>query len=225
MELKRRERVRNAAKARKSFVTRRAQTKVDALADLFKVAAGKNLKSQEFGLLQRKLFFSGLHYLDSLQLIYNWENRFMSVNYNLQMKSIFSTDNPHYEETGDCVITLSCTQKGLRAKRNFAWDSVVWRGDEEMRQATVERLSNPYLIERLDLLDIMEMEIRHKEGQNYWLVSCESMIGSATWMLIPPILSMITPSIDECVKFLELYELIGDALINNKLVDRRVEGS
>ena len=203
--------------ARNSFVTRRAETKASALADLFKVAAGERWEQTEPGVLQRKLLFSGFHYLDSLLLVYNWENRFMSVSYNLQMTSVFSTDNDRFEETGDCQFTLDCTQKGLMGKKKYSWKCVEWEEDEAKLDAYVERLSNPFLIDRLGALDIMEMDIQHRGSWDYWRVSCESMIGSATWLLIPPVFSMITPTLEECVKFLELYELLGDALVNNKM--------
>ena len=42
------------------------------------------------------------------------------------------------------------------------------------------------------------------------------MIGSSTWILIPPIIQLIKPTEEECTKFIELFELISDALINNK---------
>ena len=71
------------------------------------------------------------------------------------------------------------------------------------------------IIDRLNTLDIMEMEIRHEDNSGYFQVSCESLIGSATWMLIPPVLSMITPKREECIKFLELFELLADAVANN----------
>ena len=202
--------------ARNSFVTKRAETKVSTLANIFKAAMGDRWVRTESGVLQRKLFFSGFRYLDSLQLIYNWENRFMSVNYNLQMVSIFSTDNSRYEETGDCFFTLNCTQNGLRGKRNYSWKCNQWDEDELKLDAYLKRLSNPYIIDRLETLDIMEMEIRHKSSWAYWRVSCESIIGSSTWILIPPVNSMITPKTEECLKILELYELLGDALVNNK---------
>jgi hypothetical protein len=217
MNLKKKDKIRNAGMARNSFVTKRAETKVSALADLFKVAAGERWVQTESGVLQRKLFFSGFHYLDSLQLVYNWENRFMSVNYNLQMISAFPTDNNRFEETNDCLFTLNCTQNGFRGKRNYSWKCSQWKEDESKLNAYIERLNNPFILDRLDALDIMEMEIRHKGSWDYWRVSCESMIGSATWILIPPVLSMITPKPEECFKFLELYELLGDALVNNKI--------
>ena len=85
-----------------------------------------------------------------------------------------------------------------------------------MLQEYQERLTNPLITKRLDALDIFEMELRHNDGQDYWRISCESLIGSATWILIPPVTSMITPKKEECMRFLELFELIGDALVNNK---------
>ena len=86
--MKRRKAVRNADKARNSFVTRKAEVKIGALAEMLKAAAGERWIRTEAGVLQRKLVFSGFQYLDSLKLLYNWENRFLSVNYNLQMVSI-----------------------------------------------------------------------------------------------------------------------------------------
>lgn len=215
MNLKKKERIRNASLARNSFVTKRAQAKVSALADLFKSAAGERWIRTESSVLQRNLIFSGFHYLDSLKLIYNWENRFMSVNYNLQMISIFSTDSKRFEATGDCHFTLNCTQNGLRGKRNYSWKCDQWEEDDEKLKAYMERLHNPLILDRLNTLDIMEMEIEHKESWDYWRISCESIIGSATWILIPPVHSMITPKPEECLKFLELFDLLGDALVNN----------
>lgn len=212
---KSRDRVRNANKARNSFVTRRAETKISALADLFKAAAGDRWERTRLDTLQRKLFFSGFHYLDSLKLVYNWENRFMSVNYNLQMISDIPTDNDRFEETGDCCFTLKCQQKGLKGKRDYSWECKRWEDGDEKLGAYMERLSNSLILERLQALDIMEMQIEYQEEWEYWRISCESIIGSATWILIPPVLSMITPKLEECIKFLELFELLGDALVNN----------
>lgn len=210
-----RERVRNADKARNSFVTRRAETKVSALADLFKAAAGDRWERTRLDTLQRKLFFSGFHYLDSLKLVYNWENRFMSVNYNLQMISDIPTDSDKFEETGDSCFVLKCQQKGLKGKRDYSWECKQWEDSDEKLGAYMERLSNPLILERLQALDIMEMQIEYQEEWEYWRISCESIIGSATWILIPPVLSMITPKLEECIKFLEMFELLGDALVNN----------
>ena len=211
-----RERIRNATKARHSFVTRKAEAKISALANFFREAAGEHWVRTEGGTLQRKLIFSGFHCLDYLQLVYNWENRFTAVNYNLQLVSAIRTTPSRFEETHDCLLTLKCNQRGLKGERAYSWEAKQWGADDAMLKAYQERLTNPLITQRLDSLDVFEMELRHNDDQDYWRISCESMIGSATWILIPPVMSMITPKPHECMRFLELFELIGDALVNNK---------
>ena len=211
-----RDRIRNADKARHSFVTRKAEAKISALANFFREAAGEHWVRTEGGTLQRKLIFSGFHCLDYLQLVYNWENRFTAVNYNLQLVSAIPTTPSRFEETHDCLLTLKCNQRGLKGERAYSWEAKQWGADDAMLKAYQERLTNPLITQRLDSLDVFEMELRHNDDQDYWRISCESMIGSATWILIPPVASMITPKPHECMRFLELFELIGDALVNNK---------
>lgn len=210
------ERVRNAGRARQSVVTRRAEVKLSALADLFRSAAGEHWVRTESGVLRRELFLRNMPYLESLGLVYNWENRFFSVNYNLQITSRVSAAETLFRETGSCRLALRCTQKGLRGKREYRWDALHWAGSREDLASCLERLGNPLITERLNALDIMEMELRHTEGSGFWDLSCESLIGSATWILIPPVLSMITPKMEECVKFIELFQLTADAAANNR---------
>lgn len=213
--MRRREKVRNAEKARNSFVTRKAETKIAVLAQMLAAAAGENWRETESETLRRTLRFTGFRYLKFLQLIYNWENRFLSVNYNLQLLSEIPTDSIHFREVHDCRFSLKCTQSGLRGKRTYAWESTQWNGEVAQLAAYQRRLCHPLILERLNTLDIMEMKIWHEEGSGYWRISCESIIGSATWLLIPPVLSMIAPKKEECIMLLELFEMLGDAVANN----------
>lgn len=228
--LSRRQRARNAAEARNSFVTRRAESKIGALADFFRLAAGKNWNNTVEGRLQRRLDYEGFIYLDSLSLIYNWENRFMSVNYNLQMLAelrIEKSESENSKLSGDSVscmpdeylFKLVCTQKLFNGKRRYSWDvrsrKPANAESESYSADCLKRLQNPLIVERLEKLDIMELEIKYKKGWNCVVVSCESIIGSAAWILIPPVFSMVTPKLEECVNFYELFELIGDAVISS----------
>lgn len=211
-------RVRNADKARNSFVTRRAESKLDALADFFKLAAGKNWICTNARLLRREIVYSEFLYLDSLKLIYNWENRFMSVNYNLQMIADLRINEKNFIPLEKCVFKLHCDKKLIGGKRIYSWSAPVFSAgpeySEEMKKSYIERLQNPLIIKRLEQLDILEMEMSYNGGQ-YFKLSCESIIGSASWILIPPVFSMVTPKLEECVKFYELFELLGDAAVNN----------
>ena len=54
----------------------------------------------------------------------------------------------------------------------------------------------------------------HTQGGS-WKISCESMIGSATWILVPPVVNLIKPSEGEYLRFVEFFELVADAVANN----------
>ena len=102
----------------------------------------------------------------------------------------------------------------LYAPETGRYYCVDW--EPESLAACRQRLALPLITERLDALDIMELELRHAEGQDSWTISCESLIGSATWVLLPPVFSMITPKKSECIQFVELFELLADAVVNNR---------
>lgn len=88
--------------------------------------------------------------------------------------------------------------------------------DTEGRDRYLKRLNNPLIIDRIHMLDINGVTITYKPEWRYFRISIESIIGSATWIMIPPVMQLITPKQDECVRYMELYELLGDALVNHK---------
>lgn len=203
---------RNAAKARNSFVTRKAEQKMDALTEVFKVSAGDHFAGEKRDTLQRSLNFNGFWYLDNLKLLYNWENRFFSVNYNLQMVSHVGV-NDKFKDIDSCRFDLQFSMK----RHNDRFICTSWKGKEiKVRDEYLERLNNQLILDRIHMLDIHGVTITYEPKWRYFCISLESMIGSGTWILIPPIMQLIAPGRDECVKFMELYELLGDALVNNR---------
>ena len=84
MGMLQKEKNRNSKQARNSFVTKRAELKLSVLADIFAKVIGTRCTGIEQGTLSRTVRFEQLGYIDALKFVYNWENRFMAVNYNLQ---------------------------------------------------------------------------------------------------------------------------------------------
>ena len=210
MGLLQKEKNRNAAQARNSFVTRKIEGKLNVLADKFRETAGSSCTGVDKGTLSRTLHLQRFQYLKDLKLVYNWENRFLSVNYNLQMLSEIPV-NDRFEETGTCGFELLFHMKGSE------WVCRRWVNDDyHQKDAYLERLSNPLIMNRIRELDIVDLEITHEDGSGYFTISLESMIGSATWIFIPPITNLIIPKTEECVQFFELFELLGDAVANNR---------
>ena len=120
--------------------------------------------------------------------------------------------NEKFEEVGDCHFEVKFKTRGSK------WECKEWgNSDLAKRDEYIKRLENSLIMNRIRDLDIVDLEIFHKEGENSFQISCESMIGSATWIFIPPVTNLITPRPDECIKFYELFELLGDTMVNNKI--------
>lgn len=209
MGMLQKEKNRNAIQARNSFVTRKAEQKLSILADCFAGVIGRGCKVTAQDNLSRTLRFDKLGYLDALKLVYNWENRFMSVNYNLQTIAEPSVDDK-FEEIGSCAIDYDFKKKSDK------WSFKTWSASKELKQSYIERLNNPLIINRIKELDIFDLEIRHDNNSRNFTISIESMVGSSTWVLIPPLIQLIKPTDEECTKFIELFELLSDAVINNR---------
>lgn len=212
---------RNAAEARNSFVTRKAEQKLSALADIFKTAAKHHFVDEQRDTLQRTLNFKDFRYLDNLRFVYNWENRFLSVNYNLQILSYVDVTD-QFEETGPCKFEMEFSRK-RHLNDHFVCKDWKNKSTRQMMDAYLERLNNPLIVERVQMLDILGVRITHKPEWGYFRISVDTMIGSGAWIFIPPVMQLITPKDKECVRFYELFELLGDALVNNSVEVENVE--
>ena len=83
----------------------------------------------------------------------------------------------------------------------------------------MEMLNNKLIIDRIVALDMTNVQLTYDPGTTEWSVSFRTLIGSTTWILIPPVTSLIKPKPEECAKVLEFLELVADAVTNDS-VDR-----
>lgn len=68
---------------------------------------------------------------------------------------------------------------------------------------------NGLIEERLRLLGATRVNAFYDDCLDAWRVSVSLMIGSATWNLLPPVMHLIEPSADECLRMLELFRLLA----------------
>jgi hypothetical protein len=79
----------------------------------------------------------------------------------------------------------------------------------------LRKLNNPLILKRLVKLELLDLNVEYSSQSEKWYIRIDSLIGSATWNLIPPVLQAIKPTEKECVLIIELFELIADALRND----------
>ena len=195
-------------------INRRADRGFDLVMDLFAEAMGERCIGTERRLLHKKLFLQNFHYLKKLDLSYTLENRFWERSYNLEIYSELET-NDLFQEEGECLFEVD-------AKGRFRVHSVTWKYmqgtlNSEQAQRYVDRLNHPLILERICALDLSHIQVEHRSGSGKWRIQFHSMLGSTTWVLIPPILQTIKPKPAEFIKMVEFLDLTADAVINNRL--------
>lgn len=193
-------------------LNKKIDKRLDMVAEIFADAAGSRWKETLSKMFCKKLLFGDLRYVTYLELKYNYENRFFSISYNLEMSTEVLT-NQRFTEIGDCVFQVK--SKGRLNIKDAEWVCKEFQGNAEERDRYLERLNNRLIIDRIVVLDMTKIVISHKKGSGKWSIRCESMVGSATWILIPPVINLIKPRTEECIQVIEFFELVSDAVANN----------
>lgn len=199
-------------KVKDGVINRRADNGFNAVIDLFAEVLGDRCIGIEKDLLRKKLLFDGFHYVKELDLKYVVENRLWERSFNLIMKSEIPT-NESFREVGDCRFEIN--SKGVFGTKSLTWNCVKGSLSEQEESRYLERLNHRLIIDRVKALDLTHLCLEHYSGSDEWNITCQSMIGSTTWVLIPPIFQTIKPKPYEIVKFMEFLELTADAVVNN----------
>lgn len=200
-------------KIKDGMVNRRADQGFNAVIDLFSSVLGERCVGVEKELLQKKLRFDGFRYITELDLRYIVENRLWERSFNLELSSDIPVTDA-FAEIGDCLF--EAVAKGGLGIKSLTWRCVRGNLDDGEQARYLERLSIPLITARIKALDLSHIKLEHREGSGTWRLTCQSMIGSTTWVLIPPILQTIKPRPDEVAQLLEFLELAADAVINNQ---------
>lgn len=203
----------NSHMAKNSNLSRKVDKKLEYVADMLAYSAGNRFKDIERHLFWKRVLVQGFHYITFIDLKYNYENRAVAISYNLELSSVIDT-NEKFQECGDCHFEV--VSKGRLNVKNAEWTCTEYYGSEEEKSRFLERLNNNLILERIQALDLHKIRASHKKDSGKWQLQWESMVGSSTWVLIPPLISLIKPKQEDCVKIMEFFELVSDALVNNK---------
>lgn len=83
---------------------------------------------------------------------------------------------------------------------------------EDSSRTLPAALADNALIEaRLRSLDVTRFDAVYDDDTHTWKISFSTMVGSATWNLLPPVMHLIEPTSDECLRTFELIRLLAVA--------------
>lgn len=195
------------------ILNQKADKKLDYVADLYCKVINERMIGRKSELLKKNLYFEGFRYISYLNLSYTYENRLWAFSYNLNYKT--SIDAPDSQKgLGKCSFAVK--NSGKMRIEDARWYDDGSSCSREAADHFLKMLNNRLIVDRIVSLDMTNVRLTFNPDTMQWSVSCRTLIGSTTWILIPPVMSLIKPRLEECARMLEFMELTADAVINKK---------
>lgn len=171
-------------------IDRRADKRLAGIAQAFCEVLGGTVIADEW--LSKTVRLEGRPLLREITVHYDVENRLAAVSYDM----VFSTEF----ETG-----LDETMRFSFRKNRFVGG--VASDSRECRTA-LSRLNSEEILDRMRELNLADAAIFHDAKTRRCTIQLKGLLGSSTWMLIPPLMETIRLNVEETRRISELMELM-----------------
>jgi hypothetical protein len=187
------------------ILNRKANAKLNYISGVFDEALKGHWEVIEDGFLFKKIGLKDIKYINDLKISYFLQNRFFARTYDLRFELEIPSNR---EEEAKFELAYSGKMKISGAKFNLSSG-----GPEDLK--LLQRLNSDFVKDRLLKLDFLDFKISYSARKQKWYITADSIIGSATWNLLPPMFQVIKPTFKECIMMIELFQLISEAIVNN----------
>lgn len=188
--------------ATKIKMNKKADKKLETVADMFCQVLPDNCEVAEDDVLYRKLHINGLAPLENMMLVYDVENRFAAISYNMLVQAVVKAKEKRYYG-----FELKM-DGGLKAGAVRFEAEVSDRKMDDRERQILKLLNEPVVLGKIKQLGLLDVSIRYQQEYGRWLISVRSMVGSATWILMPPVMQVIMPVRQEIYQFVELMRML-----------------
>lgn len=198
------------------LLNRKADRKLGFVAKLYSMAIGDKMVMTRSSIINRNLYVEGFHFIKYLNLNYTYENRFWAISYNLNHKTTIDFQEVNQNKEYCRFVIKNIGKMGIT---DALWVDSGSQCSEEEKDIYLNELNNRLIIDRVVDLDMTNVEVLYTPNMNCWTISCRTLIGSTTWILIPPVMNLIKPNPIECAKMIEFFELAANAVIKGSKKD------
>lgn len=199
-------------------INKKADFRLGMVADGFAKVLGDKCVEVKKGLLTRDIIVKDMKYIKAINLDYRkYENRFWAFSYNLDVTAEFDASEMPVHETEECRFTIKPI--GKMAIKDVEWVAGRNKCTEKEEDIYVKKLNNKLLRTRMTDLDIGKAEITFDPKTCKWKVYYRSMIGSTTWVAIPPLTQLITPKEKEYAQMVECLALMFSSVMSKEMME------
>lgn len=188
-------------------MNKKADVKLNEVAQYFKDTIPQSCDISEEQFLCKVMTLYNCEPVHQIMLVYDVENRFAAISYNLVLQSFYSRQE-------DKAYQFELQYEGTLYIRNAAFrctsDSLM--AQDSRAQEIVQTLNEPIIINKIMELNLLQVVLQYSMAEKRWVISLKSLAGSSTWVLIPPIMQTIKPRQSEIYALVEVMRMIQSAI-------------
>ena len=187
-------------------INRRADQKLGVVCDKFTELLGEKAVKVRKSMLRREIQCRNLGYVHTIQMDYSqYENRLWAFLYNLRVRVTYRAASYPGHETEKCCFRGKMS--GKMTVQDVRWIDGGSRCTPERVEGYLRCLNHVLLLDRIKALDMRHVEVSYDPEEQMWTVSFTSLIGSSTWIMIPPVMQLIAISSKECAQAVEFIQM------------------
>lgn len=184
-------------------VNNQAARKLDHVAERFAAALRISDSVEKYDVLSRRLWTADIPEFECIVLTYIKRQRLFASLFDLNIiitNSAEASPELFSLEAGSSLQLEKCIslEKGLFAAKNHAYRSLAANMNCTLAQERIK--------------DIGVFDLSLDVAADYsWRIVLQQMVGSSTWNLIPPIMQLVDPHEEDCIKTIELLRMFAAA--------------
>ncbi len=190
---------------------RRAESRLSMISKIYESGLTGQVEKRSHNKLNAVLSFKDNKYLKEIDLYYTMQNRFFNRNYDLHLEATFPGPTKYEgEDISDTEIelnyigTLHVKEVVFELKKGDSF------GENVLKLLNHNEIRSAFLT--LDLPSFKLHYDKYSKDENNWSIKATSLIGSTTWLFMPPIYHTIKPKPEECKLLIDLFTLTARAV-------------
>lgn len=193
----------------------KADKKLSSVASLFQNTLKEQCEIEEEQFLCRALRFRNCDPLEKILLLYEIENRFAAISYNLLLQTFIKKDELYpYQFIISyngiiCIKSASFISENLDVEKSSVYSQEISKRKTEI----LKTLNENIIINKIKSLNLLQIVLQYSMESRQWLISIKSMPGSSTWIMIPPMMNLIMPDRREVYSLIELMRMLASSVI------------
>ena len=184
-----------------SNVNKRAERNLDHVAERFAAALHVHEPIEKPYDLTRRLYTPNIPEFECMVFAYNKKQRLFASLFDLTILVADSTESSSFPLQPDLMA---------RFAKSIAFEKGKFVAKDQSCEAIATSMNCELVQKRIKESGVLDITLEIASDCS-WRIALRQMVGSSTWNLIPPVMQLVDPREDDCLRTAELLRMFAAA--------------